>query len=369
MTPTILGDKAADSVDRAAGTLVQSFGEFNGAAARLMFPPEGYSKADFIGLTTDFQIASLRLWLAAVEAPVRMIAGVSLPSVSDVAAALSPAPVMENPSPPKALVSKPATVKPEAVAKPAASRPTGPVAKKPITPSSDVASTVVPFRRAEAPKPEENIAPETKAKTASVPKDKTPETKSSAAKTLAPANSIDVAKSPVAAKTTPSPSTSTKPAVKPVVAPSVVAPPVAAKSAPKSAAANPVAAIPVTATPIAIKPEAPKAEPPKAALPKPQPAAKGVGPAGDFDDASVAATAPAFLAAPEGKADDLLIIKGIGPKLNQLLHDLGIWHYRQIANWTPGEIAWINAKLDFKGRVQRERWVMQARELAGKSAA
>ena len=74
---------------------------------------------------------------------------------------------------------------------------------------------------------------------------------------------------------------------------------------------------------------------------------------------------PPLLDAPEGKGDDFAVIKGIGPKLSKLLNELGVHHYRQIALWTPEEIAWINDKLDFKGRVQRERWVQQARSLAG----
>jgi predicted flap endonuclease-1-like 5' DNA nuclease len=77
----------------------------------------------------------------------------------------------------------------------------------------------------------------------------------------------------------------------------------------------------------------------------------------------VAGVAPALLEKPEGKPDDLLLIKGIGPKLNQLLNSLGIWHFRQIVSWTPAEIAWVNAKIDFKGRIQRERWQPQAAEL------
>jgi predicted flap endonuclease-1-like 5' DNA nuclease len=94
-----------------------------------------------------------------------------------------------------------------------------------------------------------------------------------------------------------------------------------------------------------------------------------IDPAGDFDDASVTPRAPAQMAGPDGAPDDLLVIKGIGPKLGRLLNDLGVWHYRQIGAWTAPEIAWINAKMDFKGRVQRERWVRQARELAGKAGS
>jgi predicted flap endonuclease-1-like 5' DNA nuclease len=77
----------------------------------------------------------------------------------------------------------------------------------------------------------------------------------------------------------------------------------------------------------------------------------------------VEGVAPALYAEPDGKPDDLLAIKGIGPKLNQLLNSLGVWHYRQIVGWTPAEVAWVNAKIDFKGRIQRERWQAQAAAL------
>ncbi|WP_370209189.1 NADH-quinone oxidoreductase subunit E [Pararhodobacter marinus] len=77
-------------------------------------------------------------------------------------------------------------------------------------------------------------------------------------------------------------------------------------------------------------------------------------------------TRPATLDAPrEGGADDLKRIKGIGPKLEQLCHSMGFYHFDQIANWTPEEIAWVDSNLEgFKGRVTRDDWVAQARQLA-----
>ena len=77
-------------------------------------------------------------------------------------------------------------------------------------------------------------------------------------------------------------------------------------------------------------------------------------------------TRPAALSAPrDGKADDLKLIKGIGPKLEQLCNELGFYHWDQIANWTADEVAWVNANLKgFKGRVTRDNWVEQAKVLA-----
>jgi predicted flap endonuclease-1-like 5' DNA nuclease len=65
----------------------------------------------------------------------------------------------------------------------------------------------------------------------------------------------------------------------------------------------------------------------------------------------------------EGKGDDLKIIKGIA-KLNEgRLHSLGIWHFHQIAVWTDDEITWVGSYLAFPGRIQREKWVEQAKAL------
>ena len=77
-------------------------------------------------------------------------------------------------------------------------------------------------------------------------------------------------------------------------------------------------------------------------------------------------TRPARLeAAREGGADDLKMIKGVGPKLEKLLNKLGFFHFDQIAEWTADEVAWVDENLEgFKGRVSRDKWVEQARVLA-----
>lgn len=70
-------------------------------------------------------------------------------------------------------------------------------------------------------------------------------------------------------------------------------------------------------------------------------------------------------AAPSGGADDLLKLKGVGPKLSLLLIELGVTRYAQIANWNEADIAAIDAKLgNFKGRPVRDQWVDQAKYLA-----
>lgn len=96
----------------------------------------------------------------------------------------------------------------------------------------------------------------------------------------------------------------------------------------------------------------------------PEPAA--VAPAPMAAPAPVAQRKPEALAAARGgKADDLKLIKGVGPKLEALCNRLGFYHFDQIAAWSPEEIAWVDENLEgFKGRVSRDEWVVQARILA-----
>ncbi|WP_029063400.1 NADH-quinone oxidoreductase subunit E [Labrenzia sp. DG1229] len=75
--------------------------------------------------------------------------------------------------------------------------------------------------------------------------------------------------------------------------------------------------------------------------------------------------APETLDGPRsGKADDLKKLKGVGPKLEATLHELGFYHFDQVANWGPAEVAWVDSRLKFKGRIERDGWIEQARTLA-----
>ena len=81
--------------------------------------------------------------------------------------------------------------------------------------------------------------------------------------------------------------------------------------------------------------------------------------------AAVGKQPKALKAARKGKADDLKLILGIGPKLELLCHKLGFFHFDQVAEWTEAEIAWVDENLEgFKGRVTRDKWVVQAKILA-----
>ncbi|MHA3914715.1 hypothetical protein [Halovulum sp. GXIMD14793] len=70
-------------------------------------------------------------------------------------------------------------------------------------------------------------------------------------------------------------------------------------------------------------------------------------------------------AARDGKPDNLKEIKGVGPKMERMLNELGFYHFDQIAKWTDQQVAWVDANLEgFKGRVSRDEWVAQAKILA-----
>ena len=74
---------------------------------------------------------------------------------------------------------------------------------------------------------------------------------------------------------------------------------------------------------------------------------------------------PAGLAAPRGGVpDSLQRIKGIGKRNEELLNSLGIYHFGQIAAWTPSEVLWIGQYLAFPERIQKDNWVRQATLLA-----
>ena len=88
------------------------------------------------------------------------------------------------------------------------------------------------------------------------------------------------------------------------------------------------------------------------------------------DTGTAEAQAAAFkgLDAPDGEADDLKKISGVGPVLEEKLNSMGIFHYRQIAAFTPEDIAAVDDALKFKGRIERDDWLAQAKKLAEEAA-
>ncbi|WP_299612751.1 50S ribosomal protein L21 [uncultured Tateyamaria sp.] len=90
-----------------------------------------------------------------------------------------------------------------------------------------------------------------------------------------------------------------------------------------------------------------KAEAPKAEAPKAEPKKE------------------AKKAAPKKAAaggDDLKELSGVGPALEKKLHEAGVTTFAQVAAWTPEDVADMDEKLSFKGRIEREGWIEQAKE-------
>ncbi|UXX83971.1 hypothetical protein [Roseovarius pelagicus] len=140
-----------------------------------------------------------------------------------------------------------------------------------------------------------------------------------------------------------------KPAATPAASPVPDAPTMPMGDAVPPADAAPADAIPPDAEPVVA---APAAAPPAAAAPAPL--------------APEAQAQPETLSAARGgNADNLKLIKGVGPKLEALLNKMGFYHFDQIAGWTAKEVAWVDQNLEgFKGRVSRDNWVEQAKTLA-----
>ncbi len=205
-------------------------------------------------------------------------------------------------------------------------------------PSTEAPKTVSAPPVAATPKPTtaklmEDPAP---AKKTAKPKAQAP-LKAAATKAAPAAKTIA---KPAAKSAAPAKVAATKPAPKATVAKVAVA----KAAAPK--AAEPKAAVkPVVAKAAAPKPSAEKAAPAKAA--KPKAATKIVIP------------------------DNLELLKGVGPKVNNMLKAMGITSFEQVANWTQADITEIDSKLGaFAGRISRDNWVEQAKLLvAGDVAA
>lgn len=155
----------------------------------------------------------------------------------------------------------------------------------------------------------------------------------------APETATEAKKAPA-----PAPKASPKPAPNAADAPAKPA------AAPKPAASAP--------TPDAAPAAAPKAPAP-AANTAPAPKAKPTGPA-----------KPKGLSAPRaGTPDSLVAIKGLGPKLEASLNEIGIYHFDQIAGWSADEIAWADENLGtIRGRASRDDWKGQAATLAASTA-
>ena len=104
------------------------------------------------------------------------------------------------------------------------------------------------------------------------------------------------------------------------------------------------------------------------AMPAPHRPPRDLDPINPFrrpDDQANLLLEPAF-----GQPDDLEQIGGVGPMLEALLNEIGVFYYWQVAEWTPEDVAWVEGKLmHFRGRILRDDWVGRARILAAGSMA
>lgn len=254
------------------------------------------------------------------------------PKPAPMAEAPKPAPVVETPKAAPAPSPAPAAAKePSATEVPVAeaAKPDASVEAEPVAP------TATPETAIEAPdapiEPAKALVAVEKSRPAVAPK-------------AAVSPTPEVIVTPPPRPETPKPSTAPieEPKPAPVAeAPKSVAPAKAAKLSAIVETVKPAA--PVEPTKKAAAPEAPKAE-------TSEPVHQGARPAG--------------LAAPRGTADDLKRIRGIGPQNEGRLHGLGIWHFDQIAAWTPENVEWVGSYLAFPGRIDREEWLVQAKVLA-----
>lgn len=129
-------------------------------------------------------------------------------------------------------------------------------------------------------------------------------------------------------------------------------PKAAKKAAPKKAEAKKADDAPTKTA--ETKPAAEKKPAAKKAAPKKE------APAASTDDLPEGA----LFAAPDGPADDLKKISGVGPVLEKKLNALGITTFAQVAAFTPEDIAKVDDALSFKGRIERDNWLEQAAEFA-----
>lgn len=157
------------------------------------------------------------------------------------------------------------------------------------------------------------------------------------------------------------------PPPKPAPIPEPIAQPAPPAPAPKAAAPKPAATPKPAAKPavrkVAEKP--PVAKPAKKVAAKPAPGEPATAPAAEPAILPPPAAAPAATPTAAAKADNLQLLKGVGPKMVGLLNGLGVTSFQQIAAWTDADVAAIDPQLGaFQGRIARDNIVDQAGYLA-----
>ncbi len=264
------------------------------------------------------------------------------------AASAKPAAIM---SAPVAAKAKPASTK-QPAAKPDAKAAAKPAATTAKSIASSAKSAVVEAKTSPEKMPSAKTAgnkptakPQAKAPVAKAPVAKSPVAKTPVAKTPSKAT-VKTAPAKVEAKAV------SKPTAKPVAPKAAPARVAEIKSATaKSSSAKPSNANALTAKTAPSKMGA-KPAAVKAAVPKGKAAAKPV--------AAKTVVAKTVVAKP----DDLKLIKGIGPVNDAKLRAHGVTKFAQIAGWKKADIVTVEKYLEFDGRIAREDWIGQAKNLA-----
>ncbi|MES1201492.1 MAG: hypothetical protein ABUS57_08580 [Pseudomonadota bacterium] len=130
---------------------------------------------------------------------------------------------------------------------------------------------------------------------------------------------------------------------------------------------------PLTQAPQPVEPEPEEV----AVAPAPEPIAAPVEAHEEEEEAAPAPLVPAgaeerppsMPAARNGAPDDFTLIEGVSPMLQTTLNSLGVYHFEQIAHWSPANIAWLDQYLRLRGRIVQEEWVEQAEDLAREGVA
>ena len=134
----------------------------------------------------------------------------------------------------------------------------------------------------------------------------------------------------------------------------------ATQPTPAVAPVTPVTAATVATTAAEPKP-APVAAPAPTPAPTPRPRKRPVA----EQEVKPAPAGKPKIAPASGSPDNLRLIKGVGPKLNTLLNNMGVTRFDQIAAWGAEEIAEVDQYLEnFSGRITRDSWIDQAKYLA-----
>lgn len=149
----------------------------------------------------------------------------------------------------------------------------------------------------------------------------------------------------------------------------IPAAPIATHAAVPEPAAEPAEPMPASKPKPEPKAKAKAVTPVAKEAPAKKPAAKKVAKPKAAPAVTVPKAAPSMteigVPAAVGEPDNLLLLKGVGPKLNTLLIGLGITRFDQIGAWTTEDAAKVDAHLGaFKGRIERDSWIEQAGLLA-----